>query len=235
MISGMRWLVSLLLSSLAVTSGSRLRANVAPRFHDARSVHRVLDSNDKIVFAQDTDSAQVFGPDANATAKFIVQLESSDSLSPALALLRAGDANISLPEFTASIHNQFTNVFPGLICTLSAAAASALSSLPGVLLLEQDQPVYADDYWSKSRFQSNPERPSIVNTGDRRRRAQSSDPSIVSGGELTSNSTLGASGVSTQTSAPWGLDRIDQISLPLDGAYSYADSGSNVDGEHAKE
>jgi subtilisin family serine protease len=34
--------------------------------------------------------------------------------------------------------------------------------------------------------------------------------------------------VATQTSAPWGLDRTDQRSLPLSGTYSYTSTGSGV-------
>jgi subtilisin family serine protease len=33
--------------------------------------------------------------------------------------------------------------------------------------------------------------------------------------------------VGTQTSAPWGLDRIDQSNLPLSGTYTYPDSGGS--------
>jgi subtilisin family serine protease len=34
--------------------------------------------------------------------------------------------------------------------------------------------------------------------------------------------------IATQTSAPWGLDRIDQAARPLSGTYTYASTGSGV-------
>ena len=36
------------------------------------------------------------------------------------------------------------------------------------------------------------------------------------------------SAVATQTNAPWGLDRIDQRNLPINGTYNYNDTGTGV-------
>ncbi|KOV98070.1 peptidase S8 [Streptomyces sp. NRRL B-1140] len=55
-------------------------------------------------------------------------------------------------------------------------------------------------------------------------RRLAADPAVASV-EQNQRVTLAA----TQTSAPWGLDRIDQASLPLSGTYTYPDSaGSGV-------
>ena len=37
--------------------------------------------------------------------------------------------------------------------------------------------------------------------------------------------------VTTESNAPWAMDRLDQISRPLDQLYSYGTDGSGVDGE----
>ncbi|MFF5368456.1 S8 family peptidase [Streptomyces sp. NPDC013187] len=55
-------------------------------------------------------------------------------------------------------------------------------------------------------------------------RRLAADPAVASV-EQNQRVTLAA----TQTNAPWGLDRIDQVSLPLSGTYTYPDSaGSGV-------
>jgi subtilisin family serine protease len=54
-------------------------------------------------------------------------------------------------------------------------------------------------------------------------RALSSDPSV----EYVEEDAI-VSVLATETSAPWGLDRIDQRTLPFNGSYSYAYTGAGV-------
>ncbi|AMW09562.1 peptidase S8 [Streptomyces qaidamensis] len=55
-------------------------------------------------------------------------------------------------------------------------------------------------------------------------RRLAADPAVAS---VEQNQRVGLA--ATQTNAPWGLDRIDQASLPLSGTYTYPDSaGSGV-------
>lgn len=49
------------------------------------------------------------------------------------------------------------------------------------------------------------------------------DPAVES---VTPNAPIHV--VATQTGAPWGLDRIDQHNLPLNGTYTYSSTGSGV-------
>ncbi|MFI0999836.1 S8 family peptidase [Streptomyces galbus] len=59
----------------------------------------------------------------------------------------------------------------------------------------------------------------LTSTGARRLAA---DPDVAS---VEQDQVVHALG--TQTSAPWGLDRIDQSGLPLSGTYTYPDSGGS--------
>lgn len=38
--------------------------------------------------------------------------------------------------------------------------------------------------------------------------------------------TVMAAGKFTETTAPWGLDRVDQVNLPLDSTYTYDKKGA---------
>ncbi|WP_329731564.1 S8 family peptidase [Archangium sp.] len=64
-----------------------------------------------------------------------------------------------------------------------------------------------------------------VNMSEAQARALAKDPAVK---YVEEDALAHAIEASTQTSPPWGLDRVDQRNLPLNAAYTYTSSGSSV-------
>ncbi len=119
--------------------------------------------------------------------------------SAAAAAAAAGDAD--QPKRTrAPVLFQFDTVFHGLTVACDDATVERLAELPSVLAIIPDE---------------------IISLRESQEVDLPTDPEL----EPTSR---GARGLTTQSSAAWGLDRIDQEHLPLNGQYNYAAGGSGV-------
>ena len=116
-----------------------------------------------------TGTAAAAPPAGSPLGSYIVTLDGS--AVPAQVAARAEH------QFGGRTEHVYTAALKGFAVRLPEAVAARLSTLPGVVAVEADQPVQAD---------------------------------------------------TTETNATWGLDRIDQHSLPLSTTYNYTADGTGV-------
>ena len=201
----------------AVVWGAVAAIAVICRASDILDLHRRLDGTPKVVFAQGEQASTVFQSET-ATVDFIVVVETQRDVGVVHAEVTTRNADETLPAYIASVHTTYTATMHGLLCSLSPAAVVAVAGLPGVVLVEQDGLVFA---------QPGVRGPSLVGG----RRLDSNDSIISPAASASGSGGVWAASAGSQQNPPWDLDRLDQISLPLDNWYRYDDDGSGVDGE----
>jgi hypothetical protein len=105
--------------------------------------------------------------------------------------------------------------------TATAAAVAALCAHEDVVSVEEDRMVFSadevDEFVIDERDIVYDPKPDLV--GD-----------MVPGAAVSSDSVLAQGAATKQSNAPWAVDRVDQISRPLDSSYSYDTDGTDVDG-----
>ena len=178
------------------------------------NLHRQLEGTPNVVFAQGQSASTVFAT-ATTTAKFIVMTRSHadvGAVSSFVALMRGNTTHAPHSSFIGEVHTTFNATMHGLVCSLSPSALLGVAGLLGVELVEQDGPVAAVGSLRgppapvSARIDQVDSRMSLV-----------SAPRALSAG--------------TQQSPSWNLDRLDQVSQPLNGWYLYNEDGTGVDGE----
>ena len=131
-------------------------------------------------------------------------------------VLADGHNDPGRPDFFAAVHDQYRDVVLAVTADLSSSAAITVADFDSVVVVEEVQQVFAI---GKAKAGGTSSYPRL----DVRQSASAGFARAAAAASTTS--------ITTQTNAPWDLDRIDQISRPRDGAYSYGQTGAGVDGK----
>jgi hypothetical protein len=165
-------------------------------------------------------------PDETTMRDFVILFSDNAMRDDALNELQRSGAAITVQSLYTAI--------AGAHLTLNAGAAQLLCSHHGVVAVEEDRVVSALDHTSDFSLlsQSAPRRQ--LQDVDERDIVYEGQPDIAAGGSFNSaRPKLGevvGQDTTTQTGAPWAIDRLDQVSRPMDQSYSYSTSGTDIDG-----
>ena len=173
-------------------------------------LHSQLDAALNVVFAQGETASTVFHSHTT-TAMFVVVTNTPTDVAEVSALILAGNVDKSLTSHIGMVHTTFNATMHGLLVSLSPSALLGVAAHLGVALIEQDGPVSVPVSPPQSRR---------LNT----------NVDIASTPVGAADVAVEAASAGTQQNAPWDLNRLDQVTLPLDGVYQYNEDGTGVDG-----